>query len=225
VAVKIIRQPDDFLLVGASKGFLLQANCSERLRQYNKDQKLLDVDFRLLNGFSKLPNVSPPLPDLIDDLVRSYGIQRRKVFTGEQFSPILVQYLDEIRTLPAASIDSIDTIFKKFEMLRKEFSKALGRTELLPKVSLSKLLHFVHPGSFWILDSRIQTVLNIWGYSDKYSGFRDLLKDLFSDPEFENFKIFLEQQNCKLIGNPLLRSLPCSFLKLLDKVLWFTGSK
>jgi hypothetical protein len=222
VAVKIIRQPDNFLLFGASKGFQLTVDCSKQLMLYNnaEESKLLDIDLRLADFSTTCDIVSLRL--MIDTLIKSYGLQRRKVFNGDQFAPILAQHLDEIRSLLPATTSSIKDICDKFEEFRIRFSRDLERDEdhLLPDVSLSKLLHFVHPVSFWILDSRVNRVLDFWGYPESFSGFGSLLKDLFHDSEFEGFKTFLEQKNSQLVGNHPLNNLPCPFLKLLDKVLW-----
>jgi len=223
MAVKIISQPGNFLLIGASRGFLLTVNCSEQLTRYNTKPELLEIDLSLAS-FSTASDVDS-LRVLIDLLVRSYGLQRRRVFRGDQFAPILVKHLGQIRNLPPARIESIGDICEEFEKLRKDFSQALERRDPLPDVSLSKLLHFTHPASFWILDSRVNMVLDIWGYPTSYAGFGNLLKDLFRDHEFKRFRAFLEQRNRQLLGNHPLSDVPCSFLKLLDKVLWFTGDK
>jgi len=220
VAVKIVRQPDNFLLFGASRGFQLTVDCSMQLMLYNAEPKLLDIDLRLADFSTAGDIVSLRL--LIDTLIKSYGLQRRKVFNGDRFAPILAQHLDEIRSLPPVTIDSIKNICDKFEEFRIKFSRDLERDEyhLLPDVSLSKLLHFVHPVSFWILDSRVNAVLDFWGYPMSYSGFGSLMEDLFRDLEFEGFRTFLEQKNSESVGNHPLNNLPCSFPKLLDKVLW-----
>lgn len=223
MAVKIISQPGNFLLIGASRGFLLTVNCSEQLTRYNTKPELLETDLGPAS-FSTANDVDS-LCALIDLLVKSYGLQRRRVFKGYQFAPILVKHLDEIRNLPPARIDSVNHICEEFEKLQKDFSRVLERRDLLPDVSLPKLLHFTHPASFWILDSRVNMVLDIWGYPTSYAGFGSLLKDLFHDHEFRRFRAFLEQKNRQLLGNHPLSDAPCSFLKLLDKVLWFTGDK
>jgi len=223
MTVKIVRSSDNFLLVGAHKGFILTVNCLEQLTRYNSNRKLLDADFDLLTHFSIAHDVDSLPPSLIDSFNRHYGLQRRAVFNGERFAPILAQHLDEIRALPQASIDSIDIICEKFKELGDVFSQALKRRDPLPDVSLSKLLHFVHPVSFWILDSRVMKVLEFWAYPRSFPGFGRFLDDLFRDQEFDALRAFLEQKNTQFIGSHPLNSLPCSFLKLLDKVLWFTG--
>ena len=223
MTIKIVRSSNNFLLVGGRGGISLTIDCSKQLAGYNADRNLLNADCDLLAGFSTAHDVDSLPPSLIDSFNRHCGLQRRPVFKGEQFAPILAQHLDEIRDLPEASVDSIDIICNKFEELREVFSQDLKRRDPLPDVSLSKLLHFVHPVSFWILDSRVMTVLDIWGYSRSFSGFGRLLDDLFRVQEFEGLRAFLEQKNTQLIGNHPLNSLPCSFLKILDKVLWFTG--
>jgi hypothetical protein len=223
MAVKIIHQHDNFLLFGASRGFQLTVDCSKQLMLYNAGPKLLAIDLRLAD-FSTASDITS-LRQMIDTLIKSYGLQRRKVFDGARFAPILVKHLDEIRNLPPARIDSVNDICEEFEKLRRDFSQALKRRDPLPDVSLSKLLHFTHPASFWILDSRVNMVLGIWGYPASYAGFGGLLKDLFHDHEFGRFRAFLEQKNRQLLGNHPLSDVPCSFLKLLDKVLWFRGDK
>jgi hypothetical protein len=171
MTIKIVRSSNNFLLVGGCGGISLTIDCSKQLAGYNADRNLLNADCDLLAGFSTAHDVDS-LPPLIDSLNTRYGLQRRPVFKGEQFAPILAQHLDEIWALPKASVDSIDIICSKFEELREAFSQALKRRYPLPDVSLSKLLHFVHPVSFWILDSRVMTVLDIWGYPRSFSGHR-----------------------------------------------------
>ncbi len=223
MTVKIVRSSGNFLLVGGRGGISLTIDCSKQLAGYNAGRNLLNADYDLLAGFSAAHDVDSLLPSLIDSLNTRYGLQRRAVFNGERFAPILAQHLDEIRALPEASIDSIGIICSKFEELREAFSQDLKRSYPLPDVSLSKLLHFVHPVSFWILDSRVMAVLEFWAYPGSFPGFGRFLDDLFRDQEFDALRAFLEQKNSQLIGSHPLNSLPCSFLKLLDKVLWFTG--
>ena len=213
--VKITRQSDNFLLVGANTC----VNCSERLTLYNDDRKHLNMDFQLYTGFTAVHDVAS-LYSMIDKLAKDYGLRAgAPILRDRRFAPILAQHLTEIRALPDADINSIDTISKQFYKLARLFSKVLARDEF-PEVSLSKLLHFVHPGSFWILDSRVQTILSIWGYRTDFVDLGSLLKDLFRDPEFESFKTFLISKDRELVGNHPMNSLPYPFLKLLDKLLW-----
>jgi hypothetical protein len=151
----------------------------------------------LVEGFSKECDTKTLRP-LIDKFNRHFWLQRKPVFKREQFAPILADHLKEKSAVPDANKDSIKIICESFEEFRKQFSQKLGR-DSVPDVSLSKLLHCVHPASFWILDSRVYSVLGLWGYPTSYSGFGDLLKSLFSDHNFESFKASLEKKgssNC-----------------------------
>jgi len=217
MGVQIISEADKFFLIGESKGegFRLIVDCSKQL-ELNQNQKL-DKDYSgLLEGF-QVAQDSDSLHPLIRKLNLHFRLYRRSVLKPGEFAPILAQYLDEIRRVPEASKDAIGNICNRFEEIREEFSRALKRPNPLPDVSLSKLLHCVNPASFWILDSRVNTVLYFWGYAPSYYGFGGLLKDLFSDSEFDSLRTFLEQQNKLIAGSDQ----SCSFLKLLDKVLWF----
>jgi hypothetical protein len=221
MSVKIIKQPTNYLLIGASRGLLLTVDCSEQLSRYNQDNNLLDVDYQLLNSFAAA-NDTQSLTQPIDSLIQNYGLHRRPAFTSQEFAPILSQSLGQIRQLPAATAQTIDNLTGQFQQLRESFSQQLNRNTLLPDVTLSKLLHFVHPSSFWILDSRVKTILDIWGYRTSYEGFGEFLSDLFRDPDFDYFRTFLEEQNAALVAQHQIHGLPCSLLKLVDKLLWFT---
>jgi len=222
--VKIIGQSDNFLLEGGSRSFHLTVDCSVQLKRYNSNGPVLQSDDELLSGLASA-HTEQSLAEWIDALNRKYGLHRRPVFIGKRFAKFLYPRLAEIRQTPEATRDSIDEICQAFERYRSEFSKDLKRKKEspLPDVSLSKLLHFINPKSFWILDSRVETIIGFWGYSPKYKGFGKLLGDLFSDSEFEGFRAFLEKRDKELVGNHWPSNVPISFLKLLDKVLWFTN--
>ena len=178
------------------------------------------MDLQLYRGFAKAHD-SASLYPMIDKLARDYRLRAGgPVLRDRRFTAILAQSLTEIRSLPEATIDTIDGISRKFYELDEVFRNALERVYSLPDVSLSKLLHFVHPGSFWILDSQVKTLLTIWGYPNTFSGFGKLLKDLFRDPEFESLRSFLVEKDRELVGNHPMNSLPYPFLKLVDKLLW-----
>src|SRR5437867_4169909 len=117
-------------------------NCAEHLARYNQDRKLLDIDYRLYTGFSTVHDITSLHP-MIDELVKAYGLQRQRVL-DEQSTSIIAQYLNEMRSLPNAGIDSIDIISNKFYTLKDTLSHTLKRHEPFPEVSLSKLLHFIH---------------------------------------------------------------------------------
>ncbi len=222
MTVKITPQSDNFLLIGENKGLLLRVSCAERLTQYNRDRKLLDLDLQLYRGFTAAQDITSLHP-IIDKLAGHYGLRAgAPILRDARIAPTLAQYLTEIRSLPDADINSIGAISQQFYKLRELFSKALERNKPFPEVSLSKLLHFVHPGSFWLLDSRVENILDIWGYPTNgyptkfaFGGFGKLLEDLFRDPEFESFRTFLIQKDGELVS-----SLSNPFLKLLDKLLW-----
>jgi hypothetical protein len=213
MAVKIIRQPDSFLLVGESRGFQLTVDCSEQLRLSRDKDENLDKEYsRLIRGFE----AATDFDSLLKDFNHHFWLHRRPVFKEGQFGPILHEHLAEIQDVPVASKATIDEIYERFEHIRRRFSGMLER-KTLPDVSLSKLLHCIRPESYWILDNRVCSVLGFWGYRDTYREFGDFLKDLFNDREFESFKAFLEEENRKTAGDHP----SCSFLKLLDTVLWF----
>ncbi len=221
VSIKIISKSDNFLLVGASRGFVLMIDCGEQLTSYGANSNLLNIDFNLRTGFASAQN-ERDWSIAIDGLIKGYGLQRRAVFRGEQFAPILIEHLADIRALPEVSLDSVDLIGLAFERFSDRFRNALRRPYPLPEVTISKLLHFVHPDAFWILDSRVQSVLDIMGYGRSYMGFGTFLKDLFRDVDFEEFRQFLRRKDSELIGEHPLNRFPCPFLKTLDKILWFT---
>ncbi|HUI29694.1 MAG TPA: hypothetical protein VLX91_05720 [Candidatus Acidoferrales bacterium] len=221
MSVKIIRQPTNYLLTGASRGLLLTVDCCEQLSRYNRSNKLLNVDLNLLNAFTAANNIQS-LAHAIDTLIQSYRLHRKPPFNGDEFAPILFQHLEEIHGLPEATIQTVDQIANSFQELRQHFSEQMNRDLLLPNVTLSKLLHFVQPISFWILDSRVKTVMDIWGYATTFVGFGEMLRDLFSAPDFGDFRTFVENRNAELVAEHPIHTLPCSFLKLVDKILWFT---
>lgn len=221
MSVKIIRQPTNYLLIGASRGLLLTVDCCEQLSRYNRENELLDVDLNLLNAFS-VANDIQSLAHAIDTLIQSYGLHRRPPFNGDEFAPILFHRLEDIRGLPEATVPTLGAIAIAFQELRQNFSEQLGRPMPLPDVTLSKLLHFVKPNSFWILDSRVKTILDIWGYATSFTGFGEMLRDLFSDSDFLDFRTFVEHRNSELVAEHPIHALPCSLLKIIDKILWFT---
>ena len=222
--VKIFGQSDNFLLEGGGRSFHLTVDCSMQLERYNSNRPVLQSDDVLLSGLASA-HTDQSLAEWIDALNRKYGLQRRPVFIGKKFAPFLAPCLAGIRRTPEATRDSIDEICRTFERYRSEFSKDLKRRKEspLPDISLSKLLHFINPKSFWILDSRVETVIGFWGYTPRYEGFGKLLSHLFNDPEIDGFRAFLEKRDKEPVGQQGASHLPVSFLKLLDKVLWFTN--
>jgi hypothetical protein len=218
--MKIVARDANYFLDGASRGFRLTIDCLEQLTRYNV-HTLLDVDYDLLTSFSAATDVQSFAP-AIDLLIRRYQLHRRPAFNGEAFAPILSRRIEEIRDLPEATDQSIGQLTDEFQELQRSFTDELGRNSPLPDVTLSKLLHFVKPNSFWILDSRVKTILDIWGYPKSFSGFGKFLTDLFHDRSFSEFKTFIQNKNIEQVANHRIHNLNCSFLKLLDKLLWFT---
>jgi len=215
VTVKITRQSNNFFLIGP----IMSINCSEQLKLYNNNLKYLNMDFKLYKGFSSAHDAASLYP-MIDKLAGDYGLRAgAPILRDRKFVQILVQYLTEIHAIPDADINSTDTISKQFYKFARYFSKALKRDEF-PEVSLAKLLHFVQPSSFWIIDSRVQTILGNWNYRTDFAGFGSFLKDLFRDPEFGSFRTFLTLSDRELVGSHPMNKMPYPFLKLLDKLLW-----
>jgi len=220
MSVKIIRLAENYLLVGGSRGLLLMVDCYQQLSRFNRPNQL-NVDLELLTRFREANNNQASIQEAIDLLIRSYGLQRNPPFNGEEFAPILVQSLDQIHNLPEANIETIELLTNTFEQLKQSFADQLNQVGPLPDVTLSKLLHFVQPISFWILDSRVETILDIWGYPTTYAGFGQMLCHLFSDPDFNDFRTFIENKNSELVAQHPIHEQPCSLLKLIDKILWF----
>lgn len=224
MVARIIRVPNGFLLVLASKGFCLSISSTDRLKLYKDDKKLLDADHRVLQGFASAKNNKDNKENLkgaIGTLVKEYGLGRRPVLKPDKVVSFIIQDEEKIANCAHVCLSSIASIGDTFQELQTDLAKELGRKQHFPKVSLSKLLHFLHPESFWIVDSRVLGILNIFGYRPSFRGFGDFLKEISHDPKFINFKEFLETKERELLGNHPVSNFPPYFLKLLDKLLWF----
>jgi hypothetical protein len=223
MAIRIIRRPHDFLLVGKRRQFSLSVSCGEALRSYNATDQLPETDAALYARFADARNEAA-LVTAIDKLLRDYGLNRRPAFTAKQFAPVLVSELEGIRqgsgNANPNEITSIDRIITSFSELTQRFTERLQRKELLPEVTLSKLLHFIRPESYWIVDSRVKTLLFIWGYSESFRGFGEFLKHLFRDTKFRQFERFLrDKERALIMDRPVPRG-GTPLLKLIDKALW-----
>jgi hypothetical protein len=105
-SVKIIREPRNYFLIGASRRLLLTVDSSEQLSRYNQNIELLDIDFNLLNAFGAA-NYIQSLAHAIEGLIKGYRLHRNPVFDGPQFAPILFEHLDEIHNLPEATARTV----------------------------------------------------------------------------------------------------------------------
>lgn len=225
MAIRIIKRPHDFLLVGERRQFSLSVSCAEGLCRYNEaTARLPETDAHLYAAFADARGKKATVK-AINELLQAYRLKRRPAFAAEQFAPILIPQLKRIRQRPGDAnpdeITSVDRIITSFNELRQRFTDGLPRRkDLLPEVTLSKLLHFIRPECYWIVDSRIKAVLFIWGYSESFAGFGEFLKDLFRDENFRQLKSFLRVQERTLIaGRPALGG-DTPLLKLIDKMLW-----
>ena len=205
MAIKILIRNNKFYLVGVSRGLTLKIDCSEKILRYNSNQEFIRNNANLYRKFLENDFI-----DAIDSLIKIYKFQRRRVFNGEIFAPLLLNKIRSIRRTRILNLYSIDSIVDKFNNLSDSFSESLGRNNL-PEVTLSKVLHFCNPKSFWIIDSRVKTILDIWGYTGTFKGFGFLLKDIFSSSLFNDFQNYIFEVNN---NND-------TFLKIIDKILWF----
>ena len=219
--VRIINQNNNFLLEGSSRGFLLTIDCSEQIRRYNSSIDLLQTDCRLYQDFAGIDNQNN-LSLAIDNLIHSYGLHRRPVFNGNTLSPILIEYLENIRTLPFANNNSLSIISERFVYLRNILTERLNRNSKLPEVTLSKLLHFINPNSFGIIDSRVNSIIEICGYRASYNGFYEFLRDLMEDINYDAFSNLVLALNQEQMQQNNF-NMPNHLLKIIDKVLWFTN--
>lgn len=229
MTIKIIRREQEYSIVNEVEedhGIILEINCAKQIRNYNEaeantDRKLYDDIATAINNED-----ANLLTETIKDIMVKYRLNRREAFVPENMARVIMENRVKIGNPPEVNneqdIDiTCERIYEKFQSLNKHFCKpeALNRQYPLPEVSFSKVLHFVRPESFWIVDSRVKTALNMWGYKKSLRGypfpifhaFGQFLKDLFNSNNFEGFKCFATD-----IDNQQV-----SFLKIIDKILWW----
>ena len=224
MAIRVIKRHHDFLLLGERRQFSLSVSCAEGLRCYNETAELPEPDTELYAAFATARS-EKALVVAITKLLEAYRLKRRPAFGAEQFAPILLPELERIRQHSGDAnpneLTSIDRVIGSFNELRLRFTDQLSRRkELLREVTLSKLLHFIRPECYWIVDSRIKALSFIWGYSESFRGFGELLKDLFRNRKFPQLSSFLRvEERAFTAGRPFLHG-NTPLLKLIDKILW-----
>jgi|GEM_PF-6039412 len=217
MAIKIKFNNNKYYLEGKNNGLFLELDCSERISKYNllthNHCLYPNVEGQLYNNFSRSihNNVRGDLQRSIDDLMKIYRLQRNAPFHGNRLAPIILGKRGIINGTPIFNLHNIDEIVRSFNELNRIISLELDR-KLLPETSLSKILHFCKPNSFWIFDSNIGDLSKVFGYSGTFKGYVDLLKKLSSDTRFESFKNYILEVDHNMPGR--------NFLKIIDKILW-----
>jgi len=212
--VEIIIRNNRYFLRGENIGIRCEIDCIQRLESYNNPHQFVATDCELYNLFSQ--DNEENIENGIRLLNRAYHLQRRPVFNPLTFAPILITHLDEIRDTQEANLGTLETICANFNAFRNNLPN-----NPLPEVSLSKLLHFINPTSFWILDSRVNFILQIWGYGGSYRGFGNFLRDILNDPNFNSFREFVFEKDVELVNNHHIENYQPYLLKVLDKIIWF----
>lgn len=224
MSVQIVQQGNGFWLNGV--------DCALMIQRYNNTAfagtPYTQIDQQLINFFHNAQTEQDIWLAMNPQslFIRAYKLQRRNVFTEQTSGNTLWGLRQSILKLPTivppfqnivTAQANIGTIGKAFDQINVIFSQALER-RLLPDTSLSKLLHFVKPDSFCIVDSRAKAVMKQWRYPESFHGMGLFLKDLISHPDFEPFQQWIQQYNIQTSGNT-----SCSFLKTIDKVMYEAG--
>jgi hypothetical protein len=212
--VEIIERNNNFFLQGLNHGLLLEINCCEQITDYNILNGYLEIDSELYQRFSNLHENT--LAVHLNYLMQKYKIHRHQRFDVNQLAASLMINLNCIRALPEAGINSMEIIYNAFNYLKDNY---LIPGIDLPQVTLSKILHFISPNTFGIVDSIVLSRLKIWGYRASYDGLCRFLKDLFQDNNFDNFQNYvLNPGHIQIVERNIC--MPNYFLKVIDKVLW-----
>jgi hypothetical protein len=211
--VRIRQEEEGFLLDGTNERMQLIISCGRQVASYNVGADA-HRDFWLYRAFANA-NDEKSLSAAVDELCRVYKLGRRRVLRAPEILPHLPS-IREAKVIEPRDIESIQAICQRFEYGRQQLN--LSRES---DVSLSKLLHFIRPCSFWIIDSRVTTLLRLWGFHPSYRGFGDLLHTLSTDPNWGSLLKFLRDCDVDPRTRQGWNDPPCPVLKLIDKVLWW----
>jgi len=214
--LELIQVDHDFHLARDNRGFRLVVKCAEHLAAYNNAplvnwRKFFSHQVLFPTGdaalYVRFANAAAlhPLEDAIKFLESSYKLHG--YLTRCHIPARLIRHLPAIREVNEAQPIGPGTIGMATDAFA-HWSEML-HIPSTAEVSASKLLHFINPNVFWIIDSRVKIILDVWGYEPSFSGFGKLLTELMQHNDFGPLQDFLTAQNGGV----------CPFLKLLDKVL------
>ncbi len=197
--------------------------CEEKIALYhnkimNGESKGAKTDSILYDLFRLSHDVSS-LTDAIKVLFQNYGLHRMNPIKNSEH--IVAQCLLNTfnsKVVTTCTSTSLSDICSDFYNIRTELQVNLKRPKNdFPEVSLSKLLHFFRPNTFWIIDRKILNVCSLMGYGDEYCQFAQLLKHLFDNPLYVEFVQYIKRINSQYVNN----SDGFPILKIIDKILYY----